>query len=72
MLDGKTWTWAAALAQKARHRGHRAFYIRLPKPIYHLTLAKADGSYPKTLKKHFKTYVLVLDDFGLAPFEELF
>jgi len=30
-------------------------------------LSKADGSYPKTMKKLIKTQLLVLGDFGLAP-----
>ena len=63
---GKTFL-ACALAQKACREGYRAFYIRIPKLLYHLALSKADGSYPKTMKKLFKTQVLVLDDFGLAP-----
>lgn len=63
---GKTFL-ACALAQKACREGFRAFYIRLPKLLYHLALAKADGSYPKTMKKLLKTQILILDDFGLAP-----
>ena len=63
---GKTFL-ACALAQKACREGYRAFYIRIPKLLYHLTLSKADGTYPKTMKKLFKTQILVLDDFGLAP-----
>jgi DNA replication protein DnaC len=63
---GKTFL-ACALAQKACREGYRTFYIRIPKLFYHLAIAKADGSYPKTMKKLLKTQVLVLDDFGLAP-----
>jgi DNA replication protein DnaC len=66
---GKTFL-ACALAQKACREGYRAFYIRLPKLLYDLALAKADGSYPKTRKKLFKTQILVLDDFGLAPLSD--
>jgi DNA replication protein DnaC len=66
---GKTFL-ACALAQKACRQGYRAFYIRLPKLLYDLALAKADGSYPKIRKKLFKTQILVLDDFGLAPLSD--
>jgi DNA replication protein DnaC len=66
---GKTFL-ACALAQKACREGYRAFYARIPKLLYHLALSKADGSYPKTMKKLFKTQVLLLDDFGLAPLTE--
>jgi DNA replication protein DnaC len=63
---GKTFL-ACALAMKACREGYRTFYIRLPKLFYHLALTKADGSYPKTIKKLLRTQILVLDDFGLAP-----
>jgi DNA replication protein DnaC len=63
---GKTFL-ACALAQKACREGFRAFYIRLPKLFYHLALSKADGSYPKTMKKLLRAQILVVDDFGLAP-----
>jgi len=56
---------ACALVQKACRQGYRAFYIRIPKLPYHLALAKADGTYPKTMKKLFKTQLLALDEFGL-------
>jgi len=57
---GKTFL-ACALAQKACRQGFRTFYIRIPKLLYHLALSKADGSYPKTMKKLLKTQLLVLD-----------
>jgi DNA replication protein DnaC len=47
--------------------GLSAFYIRIPKLFQELTIARADGSYPKIMKKLTKTRVLVLDDLGLAP-----
>ena len=67
---GKTFL-ACALAQKACREGYRVFYIRISKLLYHLAIAKADGSYPKTMKKLLKTQLLVLDDFGLAPLTDL-
>jgi len=66
---GKTFL-ACALAQKACRQGYRVFYIRIPKLSYHLSLSKADGSYPKTMKKLLKTQLLLLDDFGLAPLSD--
>ena len=47
--------------------GFSAFYIRIPKLFQDLAMAKADGSYPKLMKKLTKSKVLVLDDLGLAP-----
>ena len=63
---GKTYL-ACALANRACRMGYVAFYIRIPKLFQDLGLAKADGSYPKIMKRLTKSKVLVLDDLGLAP-----
>jgi DNA replication protein DnaC len=47
--------------------GWPAFYIRLPRLFQEQAIAKADGSYPKLMKKLLKTKVLIIDDLGLAP-----
>jgi DNA replication protein DnaC len=63
---GKTYL-ACALANRACRMGFSAFYIRIPKLFHDLAMAKADGSYSKTMKKLTRSKVLVLDDLGLAP-----
>jgi DNA replication protein DnaC len=63
---GKTYL-ACALANRACRMGYSAFYIRLPRLFQDLAISKADGSYPKIMKKLAKTKVLILDDLGLAP-----
>jgi DNA replication protein DnaC len=63
---GKTYL-ACALANRACRMGSSAFYIRIPKLFQDLAMAKADGSYPKIMKKLTKSKVLVLDDLGLTP-----
>jgi len=63
---GKTYL-ACALANRACRMGFSAFYIRIPKLFQELAIAKADGSYPNTMKKLAKAKLLVLDDLGLAP-----
>jgi DNA replication protein DnaC len=63
---GKTYL-ACALANRACRVGLSAFYIRIPKLFHDLAIAKADGSYPKVMKKLAKAKVLILDDLGLAP-----
>jgi DNA replication protein DnaC len=63
---GKTWL-ACALAQKACREGHTALYLRLPRLLQELAIAKGDGRYPKLLTMLAKTEVLVLDDWGLVP-----
>jgi len=65
---GKTYL-ACALADRALRRGHTALYRRVPKLVFELALARADGSYLKTLEKLAKVELLVLDDWGLAQVE---
>jgi DNA replication protein DnaC len=63
---GKTYL-ACALANRACRMGFQSHYIRLPRLFQELTIARADGSYPKLMKKLLKEKVLVIDDLGLAP-----
>jgi len=63
---GKTWV-ACALAQQACRLGYSARYVRLPRLLPELALARADGRYPKLLRDYAKTQLLILDDWGLAP-----
>lgn len=58
---------ACALAHKACRLGYTALYLRLPRLLEDLALAKADGRYPKLMTKIGKSHLLVLDDWGLSP-----
>ena len=62
---GKTWI-ACALAHKACREGDTAQYLRLPRLMAELPIAKGDGRYPKRLASLAKTDLLVLDDWGLV------
>ena len=62
---GKTWI-ACALAQKACREGYSARYLRLPRLLQELPIAKGDGRYPKLLNDLSKIDVLILDDWGLS------
>jgi DNA replication protein DnaC len=62
---GKTWL-ACALTQKACREGYTALYLRLPRLLQEMAIAKGDGRYPKLLATLAKTDVLILDDWGLA------
>lgn len=66
---GKTWI-ACALAQKACREGFSARYLRLPRLLQQLGIARADGSYPKLLAELARTDLLVLDDWGLTPLND--
>ena len=62
---GKSWI-ACALAHGACRNGYSAAYRRLTRLLTELSIARADGRYPKLLASLAKTQVLVIDDFGLA------
>jgi DNA replication protein DnaC len=62
---GKTFI-ACALAHKACLQGYTVRYLHLPKLLRELTIAKADGRYPKLLTSLARTDLIVLDDWGLT------
>src|SRR5215475_262195 len=66
---GKTWL-GCELGHKACREGLTAFYLRLPRFLPELTIAKGDGRYGKMLTTLAKTDVLILDDWGLAPLND--
>jgi DNA replication protein DnaC len=66
---GKTYV-ACALAHAVCRKGYRALYRRAPRLFDELTLAHADGSYPRLLARIAKVDVLVIDDWGLAPVKD--
>ncbi|RMP44175.1 IS21-like element ISPsy14 family helper ATPase IstB, partial [Pseudomonas savastanoi] len=64
---GKTWL-ACALAHKACRDGYSVRYLRLPRLMEELGLAHGDGRFAKLMASYAKTDLLILDDWGLAPF----
>jgi DNA replication protein DnaC len=63
---GKTFI-ACALAHSAIRRGHSARYLRIPRLLDELVLARADGRLPRLMAAWARIDVLVLDDLGLQP-----
>ncbi len=63
---GKTFV-ACALAHAALRHDHRALYLRVPRLLDELVLARADGRLPRLMAAWARLDVLVLDDFGLQP-----
>jgi len=61
---GKTWL-ACALAHHACRQGHSVRYVRLPRLLQQLQVAKGDGRYMKLLAELAKIELLILDDWGL-------
>lgn len=61
---------ANALAHRACRDGYSALYLRLPRLLDELALARADGTYPKLLTRLARTDLLLLDDWGLAKLND--
>jgi len=62
---GKSWL-ACALAHQACREGYSALYLRLPRLLTDLAIARGDGRYPKLMASLAKVDLLVIDDWGLA------
>lgn len=60
---------ASAIGHQACMMGYRVFYASTPKLFAKLKMAKADGSYVKELLRIERQHLLILDDFGIQPFD---
>jgi DNA replication protein DnaC len=60
----------AAFAQAACTHGYRALYVRVPRLMHLLAIARADGTYVSELGRLSRFDVLVLDDFLSAPMKD--
>jgi DNA replication protein DnaC len=65
---GKSYV-AIALAHKACREGYTARYLRLPRLIQTLHIAKGDGSYSKVLTQLARFDVLIIDDWGIPTLD---
>lgn len=65
---GKSYV-ASALGYHACSMGYRVIYHSIPKLFSKLKMSKADGSYLKEVAKIERQHLLILDDFGLQPFD---
>ena len=61
---------AAALAEAACRQGLRALFVRVPRIVEELAVARASGAYGTTLAKISRLDVVVLDDFLLTPMKD--
>ena len=59
---------ACALSHTACRKGFSVLYLRIARLFADLALARGDGRYIKLLATFAKTDLLILDDYGLAPF----
>jgi DNA replication protein DnaC len=61
---GKTYI-ACALTEAAIRKGHTALYMRFPRVLDELTIARVDGRMPRLLAAWARVGVLLLDDFAM-------
>lgn len=61
---------ACALAHQACRDGYRVRYLRLPRLLGELEIARGDGRYRKLIGQIARVDLVVLDDFGLAAFTD--
>lgn len=60
---------ATALGYQACQEGYRVMYVNTAKLMGHLKLAKAKGTILAELRRIERTDLLILDDFGIQPFD---
>lgn len=60
---------ASAIGHQACSLGFKVAYHNTSKLMGKLKIAKADGSYPKEVAKIERQNLLILDDFGIHPFD---
>lgn len=66
---GKSWL-ACAFAERACRSDFTAIYLRVPRFLHEVAVARADGSYGRFLARLAKTDLLVFDDWLLAPLKD--
>jgi len=62
---------ASAIGHQACSMGSKTIYFNTAKLFTLLKTSKADGSYPKQISKLEKQDLLILDDFGLKPLDNI-
>jgi DNA replication protein DnaC len=62
---------ASALGHQACIKGYKVIYYNTQKLFPLLKMSKADGSYMKIISKIERQDLLILDDFGMQPFDNL-
>jgi DNA replication protein DnaC len=61
---------ASALAEAVCRKGMRALFVRVPRIVEELAVARVSGAYASTLAKISRVEVLILDDFLLTPMKD--
>lgn len=61
---------ACAFVERACRRGFSASYLRLPRLLQQLAVARGDGSYERVLARLARLELLAIDDWLLAPLRD--
>lgn len=61
---------ACAFAEQACRRGFTATYVRAPRILHDLAVARGDGSYERLLARLLKVELLAIDDWLVAPLRD--
>ena len=61
---------ACAFVERACRRGYSAAYLRLPRLLQQLAVARGDGSYERMLAHLARLDLLAIDDWLLAPLRD--
>jgi DNA replication protein DnaC len=61
---------ACAFVERACRRGYSAAYLRLPRLLQQLAVARGDGSYDRLLGRLARLDLLAIDDWLLAPLRD--
>jgi len=61
---------ACAFVERACRRGYNAAYLRLPRLLQQLAVARGDGSYARILERLARLDLLAIDDWLLAPLRD--
>lgn len=61
---------ACAFAERACRRGYKAAYVRMPRLLQQLAVARGDGSYERILDRLTRVHLLAIDDWLLAPLRD--
>ncbi len=67
---GKTYI-CCAIGNSACRSEIKTMYVRLPRLLQEIRIARADGTYINILKRLSKIALLIIDDWGLAPFSDI-
>jgi DNA replication protein DnaC len=61
---------ACAFVERACRRGHNAAYVRLPRLLQQLAVARGDGSYARILDRLARLDLLAIDDWLISPLRD--